>query len=67
MSEKIKVEIDSSVAESLRGYLKKHENYEYLNSDTELIEDLISSMETLSDRELAVILLGECSPEELLG
>jgi len=63
---KIKIEIDSCVVAELRDALNKHHSYTYLGSDDDLAKCFTDSVETLPGDELVQILLGDCSPEDLL-
>ncbi len=67
MSVKIKVEINSDVVKDMRRFLKKHHNYVYRSTDYDLATAFIESIETMPSKELVEVLLGCCSPEELLG
>jgi len=63
---KIKVEVDSDTIIELRQSLKERHKYTYSGSDEDLAVNLIDSLETMPGTELVDVLLGCCSPEELL-
>lgn len=63
---KIKVEINCCVIAELRDALNKYYSYTYHGSDSDLVKCFTDSIETLPGDELVQILLGDCSPEDLL-